>query len=345
MASVEDPIRILSIDGGGMRGIIPAMILRKLDELVTERLAELQQPPRPLASFFDIVAGTSTGAIIAAGIAGCKVNERRPLASPAELFDFYINDAAKVFVAHWWRLGLWRPKFATGQKTLEQQFARICGDARLSDAASNLIIPAFKGDGAFMFRGGPKWRNEPDFYLRDVLAATTAAPCFFPPARFTAIGQPRTQHFIDGGMFANNPAMHAYLDARELFDRQREILLVSLGTGSDFYPIDYHGFHRSGGAKWLNPRKGVPIIQTMMQGQSHDTDGVLRRLIPDPRSYIRLDIRSTAPMPSFDDATPPAVQFFCNMAEELLADSNDRLVALSHRLVSARVVPSPASAG
>ena len=240
--------------------------------------------------FFDVVAGTSTGAIIAAALAGCKGADRRPLASPNELINFYLEDAARVFAGRWRTLkGLLRPKFRIGQTKLKQRFAEICCDARLADAAANLIIPAFEGNGAYLFRGGPSWPagSQPDFYLRDVLLATTAAPYLFPPVRITAIGQQETRDFIDGGLFANNPAMHAYLEARELFGSRREILLLSLGTGNDFHPIDYHTAYRWGGLQLLNPLKGLPLIQAMMQGQSHDTHRNLQRLIPDQHSYIR----------------------------------------------------------
>lgn len=339
MAIVENPIRILSIDGGGMRGIIPAMILQQLDHLIAQRLDERKHKPQPLVKFFDVVAGTSTGAIIAAALAGCKGADRRPLASPNELINFYLEDAARVFAGRWRTLkGLLRPKFRIGQTKLKQRFAEICCDARLADAAANLIIPAFEGNGAYLFRGGPSWPagSQPDFYLRDVLLATTAAPYLFPPVRITAIGQQETRDFIDGGLFANNPAMHAYLEARELFGSRREILLLSLGTGNDFHPIDYHTAYRWGGLQLLNPLKGLPLIQAMMQGQSHDTHRNLQRLIPDQHSYIQLDLHSPMPLPSFDDASPAAVQSLRAVADKLIAQNSELLVGLSHRLVSAR---------
>ena len=334
MAILEKVITILSIDGGGMRGVIPAMVLKHLNQLIVQRLKARNLQPQPLVKFFDIVAGTSTGAIIATGLAGCKGRDRRPLATPDELVDFYETDAARVFHSH--GLGLLRPKFRRGRTELKRRLNEICGEARLSDAAAYLVIPAFMGKGAFLFRGGSVWRrrSEPDYYLRDVLLATTAAPYLFPPARIAAIGRQEVQAFMDGGLFANNPALHAYLAARELFSFRREILLLSLGTGNDFHPIDYHEAFRWGGMQLLNPLKGLPLIQAMMQGQSHDTHCILQRLIPDQHSYVRLDLHSNAPLPAFDNASATAMQLLRYLAEKLIAQNAELLVGLSDRLVS-----------
>jgi patatin-like phospholipase/acyl hydrolase len=332
------PIRILSIDGGGMRGVIPAMLLRRLDELIGLRLKELGRKPQPLAGFFDLIAGTSTGAIVAASIAGCKPGGHPPLAKPDELINFYQKDAALVFRVRWWDpWGIFGSKY--DEKPLEGRFDDICGDALLSQVAVNLIVPAFTGSSAHIFRGGPGWTpgSQPDYHLRDVLRATTSAPYLFEPARITAIGDPETHVFIDGGMFANNPSLLAYLEARELFGSRREILLISLGTGNDFKPIDYHVARKWGGLGWLNPGMGVPLIQVLMQGQSHDTHRNLRRLIPDQRSYVRLDLRTHTELPSFDDASATAIRTLSAVAESFVSKNDDILASLSHRLVAQMV--------
>jgi uncharacterized protein len=342
------PIRILSIDGGGMRGIIPALLLQRLEQLLGKRLDQRQRPREPLANFFDVVAGTSTGAILAAGLAGCSDGEH-PLAEPATLIEFYRKDGAQVFAGERRRIwlpaparriaesmrGFLTPKFATGQQRLRKKFEEICGEARLPSAVANLVIPAFTGNGPFVFRGGPDWPegSQPDYFLRDVLLATTAAPYLFPPARVAAFGQPVMQSFVDGGLFANNPALHAYLDARELFGDRRDILLVSLGTASDFHPIDYHKARNWGAYGWLNPQAGLPLIQAMMQGHSQDIHRNLQRLIPNPNWYLRFDIRSPAPLPTFDDASPEALQLFERIGDEIIRQNEELLEDLADRLV------------
>lgn len=355
MAMTRASINILSIDGGGMRGIIPAMVLQRLDTLVGEALKARNLEPLPLVKFFDVIAGTSTGAIIAAGLAGCKGSDRRPLASPDELIEFYRHDAAQVFIRKGWRdyfpkplrekleltRGLRGPKFGTTQAVLYEKFKSICCGTRLSEAAANLVIPAFTGEAAYVFRGGPDWLqgSQTDFWLHDVLLATTAAPYLFPPARLTAIGDSETRDFIDGGLVANNPALHAYFDALQLFGPGKDILLVSLGTASDFRPIDYHQAFQWGALKWLNVRTGIPLLQAIMQGHAHDTHSNLARLLPDPRRYIRLDAYCENPLPGFDDSSPAALDHFEAVAKSLIQRNEELLADLANRLVLIRSKP------
>jgi uncharacterized protein len=342
MAQSAKPICILSIDGGGLRGLIPATLLRHLERLLAERLIERRLPSQPLARFFDLIAGTSTGGIIAAALAGRGADDR-PLAGLDQLEMFYLQDAKVVFAGH--GRGWFRPKFVEGQRELKRRFVEICGEARLAEAAVNLVIPAFTGNGAFLFRGGPGWRSgsQPNYFLHDVLLATTAAPYVFPPARLAAIGQQEIRDFVDGGLFANNPALHAYLDARELFGDARDVLLLSLGTGNDFQPVDYHTAFQWGGLKWINPLSGVPLLRAVMQGQSHDAHQMLRTLIPDQRSYIRLDIHWPRRMPSFDDASPAAMEVFQTMAKIMVEENAELLIDLSERLTSLHVAASGVS--
>jgi uncharacterized protein len=353
MANAQRPISILSIDGGGTRGIIPALVLHELDRLITQRISNAADGGH-FVDFFDVVAGTSTGAIIAAGLAG--ISDEQHVSGLAELIEFYRHEAVDVFSRPSWLpesvgrklSGIFSPKFKAGQQRLKQKFGEICRDARLSNAAANVVIPAFTGKGAFVFRGGPDWPvgTVSDYFLRDVLLATTAAPYVFPPSRIMAIGHAEIESFIDGGVFANNPALHAYLDARQLFGSYRDILLVSLGTASDFIPLDYHAVFRWGGLGWLNVRKGLPLIQAFMLGQSKDTHSILQQLIPDPRSYIRLDIQTRTPLPEFFDASSAAMQTFEDLAGRIIEQNTELLEDLANTLAKlGRVRRSRSSSG
>jgi uncharacterized protein len=334
MDEVSRPVRILSLDGGGMRGLFPAKLLSRLEQLTTERLAALGRKPEPLAKLFDVFAGTSTGAIIAVGLAGIR-REGEPLATPDELVRFYCENARHVFAGR--RYGILRTKYE--QSALAGIFSEICGDARLSEVQTNILIPAFdiENRSGFLFRGGPGWmpHSQADYYLRDALLAATATPFLFPPAYIAAIGQPELRAFIDGGSFANNPSFHAYLDGRQLFGDQRQILLLSLGTGDDFKPIDYHIARRWGLGAWFNPRNRLPLVRMLMYGQSDQAHQNLRRLIPDTRYYIRLDAPQTSYLPSMDDASPAAVRALSTAADEFVAESEDILRDIARRLVIA----------
>ena len=320
--------RILSIDGGGIRGLIPVLVLKRLEQLI----AEVQGgDPKPLAHYFDLIAGTSTGAIIAVGLAG-RDGHDQPLASAAQLETFYRGQAASVFRGR--RLGLLGPKYI--QEKLADRFAEICGNARLSDARPNLLVPAFELEHqqGFLFRGGPEYANERDYFLRDVLLASTAAPYLFPPALIAEIRDASNlKAFIDGGSFAGNPALHAYLDIQELFGKNTDMLLVSLGTGQNFQPIDYHLARRWGLLAWLSPRQRLPLVQMFLNGQSNDTDQTLTRIIPDPREYWRFDGATDLPLPPLDDASERALAALTAAADDHIARQHDRLAELAAHLV------------
>ena len=316
-----------------MRGLIAALLLRHLDELVCHRLGARGLPSQPLSSFFDVIAGTSTGAIIAAGIAG-RSEAGQPLSDTGELVSIYREEARPIFARSW--AGLFSPKYR--QESLDYMFRKICGNARLSEVATNVVIPSFEiGQAqAFVFRGGPQWPrgSVPDYKLSDVLLATTAAPYLFAPAYISPIGDAANlQAFVDGGTFANNPSLHAYLEARQLFDPARAVLILSIGIGGRLPPIDYHQARRWGAAAWLNPRAGMPLIQLILHAQSDDTHGRLRRLVPDTRAYVRLTAPPTLQLPLLDDVSPQSMEILSQAAEAIIHNEGPVLRHIAERLI------------
>jgi len=112
MRSPSAPVRILSIDGGGIRGLIPALVLEKLGALIAEAQVGKKDDGGPLAQHFDLICGASTGAIIAVGTAGCQNPDER-LATPHALVHLYADEAATVFVGdrRGMTCGLFGPKY------------------------------------------------------------------------------------------------------------------------------------------------------------------------------------------------------------------------------------------
>jgi predicted acylesterase/phospholipase RssA len=262
-ATTDETIRILSIDGGGIRGIIPAIVLREL-------LGDLRAQDA-----FHMIAGTSTGGILACGLA-----KPDPF-SPQTLLDLYVQHGREIFDRPWWGAlpgaDLIEPKYSAAD--LERYLAQELGDARLSDiAAVGLIVPSYaiqlpeprpNGEtrSAMFFRSWQargrelppgKSTDEYDFFLRDVCRATSAAPTYFPPAD---IRNRAGQRFgmIDGGVFANNPAMCALAAAWRLYGRDRPCLVVSLGTGMLQKPIPLDEAKGWGEIGWAT--QVVPILR------------------------------------------------------------------------------------
>lgn len=328
----RNTIRILSIDGGGMRGLMPAHVLRRLDQLLAARM---DAGGRPLGTFFDLVSGASTGAIIAAGVAA-SAGGGMPLADPERLIRLYRDDGRRVFARSRRRFpgGILGPKYL--QQQLAEMYETVCGDAVLSECLTNLLIPAYDIDrpGVFHFRGGPDLvpADRHDFRLREVLLAATAAPYHFPPVRIAPVGRTELRTLVDGGVFASNPTLRAYLEARQLFGAKPDVLILSLGTGTDAQPISYHAAHRWGLSGWLNPRDGVPLIQLFMNGQADDVHENLRRMVPDTRQYFRIDLVSAERLPAPDDISEGALRALTAHAEALVKREDAALRYIAARL-------------
>jgi hypothetical protein len=244
------PFRILSLDGGGIRGAFIAAFLADLEQKLGCRIAE----------YFDLLAGTSTGAIIAAALA---IHE-----PAAKIEEFYRERGPKIFtrraplpVEGWWEkqkagfvekyldpYGLDYDQLRQSKyeaTALKSALGEVFGDKKIGDAKMRLLIPAVD-----MTRGQtivfktphlPHMYRDRHYRIVDALMATTAAPIYFPHAVIT-----NGSAYVDGGMWANNPSMVAIVEAlkiREVADRvgqdlpidQEQIFLLSVGTGKASY--------------------------------------------------------------------------------------------------------------
>lgn len=328
-------VRILSIDGGGVRGLIPAVILERLQSLIDVACGPQR---RRLADCFDLICGTSTGALIAAGIAADTFRGGTAVTSPSDIVRLYCDYASKVFAGRRAIMGrgIFRPKYLQGR--LAALYSEIFADARLSTARTNLLIPAYEigRPGVFFFRGGPKAVAEgaEDFFLRDVLLAATAVPFMFTPVRVASIGRPELHTLMDGGIYASNPALHAYVEGRHLFGAEARVFMLSLGTGVDAKPLRYHETKSWGLLNWISPRLGVPIARLFMNGQSDGVQDTLRRLIPDRHAYLRLDFHSPGRLPNLDDTSSSAIRGLRAAAYDYAASEEPTLALIARNLTA-----------
>lgn len=224
------PKRILALDGGGVRGMVTLGFLERLESLLRERHHD---PDLRLGQYFDLVGGTSVGALLGAGVALGMTT--------AELRSAFQASVTRAFGRR--RVKRWESMF--DPKPLKEELFRIVGDRRLDDPdlRSGLCVVAKRADTQ------STWLliNHPDakFFeanrhipLRDVLYASAAAPLYFVP-ELVDVGNAETAAFVDGGVsMANNPALQLLLLATLKaypFRWQRgpeHLMLVSLGTGS-----------------------------------------------------------------------------------------------------------------
>jgi uncharacterized protein len=278
-------MKILSIDGGGIRGIIPAMVLDHVELTVG----------RPVAELFDVIAGTSTGGIIALGLT-CPGDDGRPKFSAADIVDLYVENGPEIFPHE--IFGRVRQFFEEkySDAGLEDVLRDELGDARLKDALTSVIVTAYDLERRQpVFFRSERARTEPDLYdfaMHEVARATAAAPTYFEPA---VLGEPPLA-LIDGGVFATNPGMCAFVDAFAGKARVEETLLVSLGTGSSTKPIPVEDAKGWGLAGWARH-----ILDVVFDGVSDTVDFQLAQILGS--NYFRLQTKLDKANDDMDDAS------------------------------------------
>ncbi len=248
--SFPRPFRILALDGGGVKGAYTASVLATLEE--TTR--------RACRDHFDLIAGTSTGGIIALGL-GLGLTAR-------EICAFYAEKGENIFpvsgvVGRNLRAvrQLLRPKHdaARLRKALESAF----GQRTLGESTCRLVIPAYDitESRVFLFKTGHHQRFKFDLKLSavDVALATAAAPTFFAAATIARAGDAR---YVDGGVWANCPALVALTEAMHFLDvPPRDIDILSIGTTS--HPFEVTARRSSGGViRW-----GAALVELLMTSQ------------------------------------------------------------------------------
>lgn len=338
--STESRIRfVLSIDGGGIRGLIPALVLARLSDLMEETAREAGTQAPPLAHAFDLITGASTGGIIAIGLsARSKPGFDTPLLTPRELVAFYRERSATMFPRV--RLHNWRRLIAVAydHKPLEEIFAEILQGRRLSEAVTSLILYAYdigiRKPRYFKNRKDLQPAEDEDFYLADVARAITAAPTFFAPAMIASLGSDRKAYCIDGAVFANNPALIGYIEAHKLFNAEDRIVIVSVGAGHANRRYAVHDTMRWGFLPWINPLQRAPLLDMMIDGQCDSVDHHLAELLGRDTDYFRFD----APLPlqcaAMDNNCKRNIDDLEDIAASLIAERDYTLRRVARLLIA-----------
>ena len=312
-------IKVLSIDGGGIRGIIPAVILGALRE----------QIGADLHTVFDLISGTSTGGIIALGIGtACKGN--KPYA-PAELLNLYVQNGPAIFHKNLFTLPheLIGPKYSP--IALEACLLKFFGATKFSSALTPLLISSYdlQSQLPFFFKSHKIARDSSyDWNVTDIARSTSAAPTFFPPNHLTKGNE--SYALVDGGTYVNNPAMAAYADARRLYPAATQFLVVAVGTGNVQDHISFDQAKGWGLLGWA--RQIVPVL---MDGVSEAVDfelGCIRDC-----EYFRLQPQDLRPASgAMDDASPGNLAALQDVANAFVAKNAAQLNKIAALLKSLR---------
>jgi patatin-like phospholipase/acyl hydrolase len=306
-------VKVLCIDGGGIRGLIPALVLAEIERRTGRRTAEM----------VDFVAGTSTGGILA-----CALTRRgpdgRPLFTAEDLAGIYVEEGPRIF-----RRSLLKRIFSFEgwideryeDDGLDATLRRYLGDALLSDALTDVLVTAYDIHDrfAFFFRS-QRARNDPayDFPLVQVARATSAAPSYFEPAEVTDRAGARTYPLIDGGVYAVNPSMCAYADVVAAGRADRLELMLSLGTGAHTRAYTFEEARDWGQLGWARP-----ALDMVFDGVADTIEFEAGTLMGD--RYVRLQTVLDLASDDLDDASQSNLADLRTEAERLIAASASEL--------------------
>jgi len=310
-------MRVLAIDGGGIRGLIPALVLAELERRSGRRVAEL----------FDLIAGTSTGGILALALSA-PAEAGRPLTA-GRLVELYEQEGPRIFDRSLvQRLrsveGLADERYSSAG--LDAALRRYLGETRLSEALVPVVVTAYDthGRAPYLFRSAAP---EPEVLMRVAALATCAAPTYFEPVRLERGSGPPLS-LIDGGVYAVNPALVALAEARA-GRSEGEPLLVSLGTGELTRPLAHEDVRGWGVLEWVRP-----LIDVVFDGASDVVDLALARLL-EPGRYVRLQTALIdGASDDLDDASERNLRALRRRGEELVRRSEAQLDRLAAELAS-----------
>lgn len=304
--------RILSIDGGGIRGIIPAIILASIEA----------RTGKPISQLFDLIAGTSTGAILALGLT--KPNaDGAPEFSAQDICNLYNRDIPRIFrnPQTWWG-NLLTPKYRSA--AFEEVLKDSLGVSRLKHALSSILIPCYDIEHRlpFVFNSRlAKLKRKADFRIRDVALAASASPTLFSPVRIPRPAAGRYPRLVDGGVFANNPSLLALAEIEKMYPGEsKNYFVVSLGTGKSTRPLSEALLSLWGYVRWSRP-----MLELVLESISESVHEQMQSLLPaidEQEQYYRLQIDLPEKSKhAIDDASASNMREITRAAKDFCSDS------------------------
>ncbi|KAF3614833.1 Patatin-like protein 2 [Capsicum annuum] len=348
-------ITILAIDGGGIRGIIPGVILAYLES----QLQELDGKDARIADYFDLIAGTSTGGLVTAMLAAPN-KDKRPFYAAKDIVPFYREHSPKIFpqsginVCSGPFAGVINlAKMLKGPKYdgeyLHKLIKGLLGGTRLHDTLTAVVIPTFdiKRLQPVIFSSyETKSRPHLDAELADICISTSAAPTFLPAHTFKnkdAQNNEREFNLIDGGIAANNPTLVAIGEVTKQVVMKHEdlfpikpmeygrFLVISLGTGNAKNEEKYNAKMAAkwGLLSWLTHNNSTPIVEAYNQASADMVDlhnFVVFKALHSDDKYLRIqDDTLTGSLASVDIATKENLEGLVKVGERLLEKPTSRI--------------------
>jgi patatin-like phospholipase/acyl hydrolase len=284
--------RILCLDGGGIKGVFTAAALARIEDQTKSRIVD----------HFDLICGTSTGGIIAVGLAMGL--------SAQTLLDFYRERGPHIFPTMGLvgrTFGILRQLFVgpkLSHAILRRELHSVLGDSRFGEARCRLAIPSYDAvrSRIYVFKTPhhPRFVNDRDTFAVDVALATSAAPTYFAAASTQQGGR-----FVDGGVWANSPVMVALVEAVSFLNVPlADIDLLTIGTTTEPFSIAKN--EAASALKW-----NIGLVDLMFEAQSEAAQAQVGLLL-DGRVH-RINFQSTANRFSLDNANETAIADLTNL--------------------------------
>lgn len=312
--------KILSIDSGGIKGLIPAVIINYIETLIQNKT---NNKNAKIGDYFDMIAGTSTGGILACFYLcpSDEPNNKSAKYFASEAVKFYsekgheifkpkieksINKLSNLFLKREDKEGdanLFISSLNTANNLFTEEYSELgleailmetMGDTTLSSLLKHCFIISYDISTCqpvmFSTQDAKKYSHR-DYYLRDVARATSAAPTYFKLATIKSLAG-ASKHLIDGGIFAPNPTMCAIIEANKIFydspqsNIVEDFFVVSIGTGNEKEEYDYKKAQNWGIVHWA-----VPVINITMSALSTITDYQVKTLFDNAKltnNYFRI---------------------------------------------------------
>ncbi len=327
--TLNRPARLLSLDGGGVRGIITSKIMQHIEE----------RTHQPLCKKFDLISTVSTGTIegLALTTPACP-SSNEPKFSAEDLVNLYRTRAKDIFPqpSMWTKPWKWfrETTYAEYDPTsLVNVVKEYCGESLLKDALTEVLVLSqeITESNPWYFQRSIA-RMDPHYATLkkvDVIRCATAAPTYFPPMPMT-FGE-NAYAFIDAGVAANTPSVTGYIESKHLFNTPDDrCLVVSIGTGICKEKIPYTGTTNWGLAKWA-PK----MIDLMMQSSSELAHKQMCSIFPDishGKNYFRFQPEISPELNILDNSTPAVLDALIECAHELIENETDQFNQLFEKL-------------
>ena len=321
------PLRILAIDGGGIRGILPAMVLADLE----------RRTNRPIIDLFDLIVGTSTGGLVALALS-CPDGEGKPRHTARDIVRLYDVEGKRVFSRSVWHKIRSVGALAEGKYPsagIEGVLQDYFGECRLKDALADVVVPAYEIERRipFFFKtANAKAKSYYDYPMKNVIRAATAAPTYFEPMQVQIDGPNDYYALVDGALFAYNPGMCAYVEALNRFPDRDSVIMVSLGTGKLTRRLPYDEVKDWGAARWAQPAFAL-MCDGICDVVDHQLQQLLQETEDGQRQYYRFQARLDVGNDDMDDASNTNIRVLKLLAEDMLQANRAVLRSLADRLL------------